>query len=116
MKDDRLRRQFFFFRFLLFARGPTRSFGPNPLAYDPRGSGLSKEGYTASDLCGYLTSRRELNAHIIKIKPPIAHIEQKPHDHFPRGVSCYFQFRIFGPNICLEVVNHLGRKRPPVEH
>jgi len=24
-----------------------------------------------------LTSRRELNAHIIKIKPPIAHIEQE---------------------------------------
>jgi hypothetical protein len=43
----------FFLRFLLFARGATRSFGPNPLAYDPRGSGLSKEGYTASDVCGY---------------------------------------------------------------
>ena len=54
MKQDRLRRQFrFFSAFSSTSVGPTRSSGPNPLAYDPRGSGLSKEGYTASDVCGY---------------------------------------------------------------
>jgi fructose-bisphosphate aldolase, class I len=42
----------------------------------PRGSGLSKEGETAIDVCAYAAQiAAQLGAHIIKIKPPSAHIE-----------------------------------------
>jgi len=44
----------------------------------PRGSGLSKEGETAMDICGYAAHiAAELGAHIIKVKLPTAHLEQE---------------------------------------
>jgi class I fructose-bisphosphate aldolase len=43
----------------------------------PRGGGLSKEGETAIDVCGYAAHiAAQLGAHIIKVKLPTAHIEQ----------------------------------------
>jgi class I fructose-bisphosphate aldolase len=42
----------------------------------PRGSGLSKEGETAVDVVAYAAQiAAQLGAHIIKVKPPTAHIE-----------------------------------------
>ncbi len=42
----------------------------------PRGSGLSKEGETAVDVCAYAAQiAAQIGAHIIKVKPPTAHIE-----------------------------------------
>lgn len=42
----------------------------------PRGSGLSKQGETAVDVCAYAAQiAAQLGAHIIKVKPPSAHIE-----------------------------------------
>ena len=50
---------------------------PTVLWAYPRGSGLSKEGETAVDVCAYAAQiSAQLGAHIIKIKPPTAHIEQ----------------------------------------
>jgi class I fructose-bisphosphate aldolase len=44
----------------------------------PRGSGLSKPGETAIDVCCYAaTIAAQLGAHIVKVKPPTAHIEQE---------------------------------------
>jgi fructose-bisphosphate aldolase, class I len=44
----------------------------------PRGSGLSKEGETAIDVCGYAAQiAAQLGAHIVKVKLPSAHIEQE---------------------------------------
>jgi class I fructose-bisphosphate aldolase len=43
----------------------------------PRGSGLSKKGETAIDVCAYAAQiAAQLGAHIIKVKPPTEHIEQ----------------------------------------
>lgn len=43
----------------------------------PRGAGLSKQGETAIDVCCYAaTIAAQLGAHLIKVKPPSAHIEQ----------------------------------------
>ncbi len=43
----------------------------------PRGSGLSKEGETAVDVVAYAAHIAcQLGAHIVKVKPPSAHIEQ----------------------------------------
>jgi class I fructose-bisphosphate aldolase len=43
----------------------------------PRGSGLSKEGETGIDVAAYAAQvAAQLGAHIIKVKPPTAHIEQ----------------------------------------
>ena len=43
----------------------------------PRGAGLSKEGETAVDVAAYAAQiSAQLGAHVIKIKPPTAHIEQ----------------------------------------
>jgi class I fructose-bisphosphate aldolase len=43
----------------------------------PRGSGISKEGETAIDICAYAAQIAcQLGAHVIKVKPPTAHIEQ----------------------------------------
>jgi len=43
----------------------------------PRGSGLSKDGETAIDVTAYAAQiAAQLGAHIIKVKPPTAHIEQ----------------------------------------
>jgi len=43
----------------------------------PRGSGISKEGETAIDVVAYAAQiAAQLGAHIIKVKPPTAHIEQ----------------------------------------
>jgi class I fructose-bisphosphate aldolase len=43
----------------------------------PRGSGLSKEGETAVDVCGYAAHiAAELGAHIVKVKLPTEHLEQ----------------------------------------
>jgi class I fructose-bisphosphate aldolase len=44
----------------------------------PRGAGLSKAGETGIDVCAYAaTIAAQLGAHIIKVKPPTAHIEQE---------------------------------------
>ncbi|MCC6215374.1 MAG: class I fructose-bisphosphate aldolase [Polyangiaceae bacterium] len=44
----------------------------------PRGTGLSKEGETAIDVVSYAAQiAAQLGAHVIKIKPPTAHLEQK---------------------------------------
>jgi len=44
----------------------------------PRGSGLSKEGETAIDVCAYAAQiAAQLGAHVIKVKLPSAHIEQE---------------------------------------
>jgi class I fructose-bisphosphate aldolase len=43
----------------------------------PRGTGLSKEGETAIDIVAYAAHiAAQLGAHIIKVKPPTAHVEQ----------------------------------------
>lgn len=43
----------------------------------PRGSGISKEGETAIDIAAYAAHIAcQLGAHVVKIKPPTAHIEQ----------------------------------------
>jgi class I fructose-bisphosphate aldolase len=43
----------------------------------PRGDTLSKEGETAMDICAYAAHMAALlGAHIIKVKPPTAHLEQ----------------------------------------
>jgi len=43
----------------------------------PRGTGLSKAGETGIDVCCYAaTIAGQLGAHLIKVKPPTAHIEQ----------------------------------------
>ena len=43
----------------------------------PRGSVLSKEGETAIDVCAYAAQIAcQLGAHVIKVKPPTAHLEQ----------------------------------------
>jgi len=44
----------------------------------PRGEGLSKQGETAIDVVAYAAQIAcQLGAHIIKVKPPTAHIEQE---------------------------------------
>jgi class I fructose-bisphosphate aldolase len=44
----------------------------------PRGAGLSKAGETAVDVCGYAAQiAAQLGSHIIKVKPPTAHLEQE---------------------------------------
>jgi fructose-bisphosphate aldolase, class I len=55
-----------------------KSYGiPSIVWAYPRGSGLSKEGETAVDVAAYAAHiSAELGAHVIKIKPPAAHIEQ----------------------------------------
>src|SRR5574341_2649639 len=43
----------------------------------PRGSGISKKGETAIDVVAYAAQiAAQLGAHLIKVKPPTAHIEQ----------------------------------------
>jgi class I fructose-bisphosphate aldolase len=43
----------------------------------PRGSGLSKDGETALDVTAYAAHiAAQLGAHVIKVKPPTAHLEQ----------------------------------------
>ena len=50
---------------------------PTVLWAYPRGAGLSKDGETAVDVCGYAAQiSAQLGAHIIKIKPPKDFIEQ----------------------------------------
>ena len=42
----------------------------------PRGGSLSREGETAIDICAYAAQlAAQLGAHIIKVKPPTAHLE-----------------------------------------
>src|SRR5262245_52417288 len=55
-----------------------RSVGiPTVIWSYPRGSGLSKDGETAIDVCAYAAQIAcQLGAHIVKVKPPTAHIEQ----------------------------------------
>ncbi len=44
----------------------------------PRGSGISREGQTAVDVVAYAAQiAAQLGAHIIKVKPPTAHIEHE---------------------------------------
>ncbi len=44
----------------------------------PRGSGVSREGETAIDVAAYAAQiAAQLGAHLIKVKPPTAHIEQE---------------------------------------
>ena len=56
-----------------------RSYGlPVVIWSYPRGEGLSKEGETAIDVVAYAAQIAcQLGAHIVKVKPPTAHIEQK---------------------------------------
>ncbi|HVY60572.1 MAG TPA: fructose-bisphosphate aldolase, partial [Planctomycetota bacterium] len=43
----------------------------------PRGSALSKQGETAADVVSYAAHiAAQLGAHVIKVKPPTAHLEQ----------------------------------------
>lgn len=50
---------------------------PTVLWAYPRGAGLSKEGETAIDVVAYAAQiSAQLGAHVIKIKPPSAHLEQ----------------------------------------
>jgi len=43
----------------------------------PRGEGISKDGETGMDICAYAAHMAALlGAHIIKVKPPTAHLEQ----------------------------------------
>ncbi len=43
----------------------------------PRGSGISKQGETALDIVAYAAQiAAQLGAHVIKVKPPTAHLEQ----------------------------------------
>ena len=54
----------------------------------PRGGNLSKEGETAMDICAYAAHIAALlGAHIIKVKPPTAHIEQKEAQASYKGVD-----------------------------
>ena len=49
---------------------------PTVLWSYPRGAGLSKEGETAVDVCAYAAQiAAQLGAHVIKVKPPTAHVE-----------------------------------------
>lgn len=55
----------------------------------PRGGKLSKDGETALDVCAYAAHLAcQLGAHVVKVKPPTAHIEQdearKFYDSIPR--------------------------------
>lgn len=56
-----------------------RSVGlPTVIWSYPRGSGMSKEGETAVDVVSYGAQIAcQLGAHIVKVKPPTAHVEQK---------------------------------------
>ncbi len=46
----------------------------------PRGSGISKAGETAVDVCNYAaTIAAPPGAHVIKVTPPAAHVEQPEH-------------------------------------
>ena len=46
----------------------------------PRGAGISKQGETGIDVCTYAaTIAAQLGAHIVKVKPPTAHVEQEEH-------------------------------------
>jgi class I fructose-bisphosphate aldolase len=50
---------------------------PTVLWAYPRGSGISKDGETAVDVCAYAAQiAAQLGAHIIKVKPPKKHLEQ----------------------------------------
>jgi class I fructose-bisphosphate aldolase len=50
---------------------------PTVLWAYPRGAGLSKDGETAVDVAAYAAQiSAQLGAHVIKIKPPMEHIEQ----------------------------------------
>jgi len=55
-----------------------KSYGiPSVVWAYPRGAGLSKEGETGVDVAAYAAQiAAQLGAHVIKIKPPTAHIEQ----------------------------------------
>jgi len=55
----------------------------------PRGSGLSKQGETAVDIVAYAAHvAAQLGAHVIKVKPPSAHIEQ------PENQKVFEKFQI----------------------
>jgi len=44
----------------------------------PRGSGISKQGETAIDIVAYAAQIAcQLGAHVVKVKPPTAHVEQE---------------------------------------
>jgi class I fructose-bisphosphate aldolase len=62
---------------------------PTVLWAYPRGSGISKEGETAVDVCAYAAQiAAQLGAHIIKVKPPKKHLEQ------PEAKKVYEKFQI----------------------
>ena len=51
---------------------------PTVLWAYPRGNGLSKEGETGIDVVAYAAHiASQLGAHVVKVKPPTAHIEQE---------------------------------------
>jgi class I fructose-bisphosphate aldolase len=54
----------------------------------PRGAGISKNGETALDVVAYAAHIAcQLGAHIVKVKPPSAHIEQDEARKFYDGVA-----------------------------
>ena len=54
----------------------------------PRGGNLSKEGETAIDICAYAAHMAALlGAHIIKVKPPTAHLELEAAKKSLRGAE-----------------------------
>ncbi len=62
---------------------------PTVLWAYPRGSGLSKQGETAVDIVAYAAHvAAQLGAHVIKVKPPTAHIEQ------PENQKVFEKFKI----------------------
>jgi fructose-bisphosphate aldolase, class I len=63
---------------------------PTVLWSYPRGAGLSKNGETALDVVAYAAHIAcQLGAHIVKVKPPTDHIEQKEaakaYEHVPKA-------------------------------
>jgi class I fructose-bisphosphate aldolase len=62
---------------------------PTVLWAYPRGSGMSKQGETAVDICAYAAHvSAELGAHIIKVKPPQDFVEQ------PENKKVFEKFQI----------------------
>jgi len=63
---------------------------PTVLWAYPRGAGLSKNGETGLDVVAYAAHIAcQLGAHVVKVKPPTAHIEQKeaqkPYENVPKA-------------------------------
>ena len=66
----------------------------------PRGGALSKQGETAIDVCAYAAHMAALlGAHIIKVKPPSAHLEQ------PEAKKVYEKEKIDGSTLTKRIAH-----------